>query len=161
MWFNPIMSWMIRSPLHFMVSKNMMLMTYTGRKSGKAYTTPLNYLAMDDAFYTTSYRDRVWWPNLRGGADVTLHLRGEEVPAKAETIEDQTDTGLSIDVDPYGRILAQTDFFGATDQKMVAQVPVRHVPTVYTAFGRWFEWLCLAGFLFVVAWTVIARRQVK
>jgi apolipoprotein N-acyltransferase len=67
----------------------------------------------------------------------------------------QTDTGLSIAVDAYGRVLAQTDFFGATDRTMVAQVPVMHVPTLYTAFGRWFEWLCPAGFLFVVAWALI------
>lgn len=88
MWFNPIMSWMIRSPLHFMVSKNMMLMTYTGRKSGKSYTTPMNYLALDGALFTNSYRERVWWRNLRGGADVTLRLRGEDVPAHAEVIEE-------------------------------------------------------------------------
>jgi len=73
----------------------------------------------------------------------------------------QTDTGLSIAVDPYGRILAQTDFFGATDRTLVAQVPVRHVATLYTAFGRWFEWLCLAGFLFVVARALIPRRSAK
>jgi apolipoprotein N-acyltransferase len=73
----------------------------------------------------------------------------------------QTDTGLSIAVDPYGRVLAQTDFFGATDRTMVAQVPMRHVTTIYTLFGRWFEWLCLAGFLFVVAWALVARRQAK
>jgi apolipoprotein N-acyltransferase len=72
----------------------------------------------------------------------------------------QTDLGLSIAVDPYGRILAQTDFFGATDRTMVAQVPVRHVPTLYTAFGRWFEWVCVAGFLYVVARALIARRPV-
>jgi apolipoprotein N-acyltransferase len=73
----------------------------------------------------------------------------------------QTHTGLSIAVDPYGRVLAQTDFFGATDRTMVAQVPVRHVPTLYTAFGRWFEWLCVAGFLLTIAWAVTARRQVR
>ncbi len=73
----------------------------------------------------------------------------------------QTHGGLSIAVDPYGRVLAQTDFYGATDRTMVAQVPVRHVTTIYTLFGRWFEWICLAGFLFVVAWAVIARRQVS
>jgi apolipoprotein N-acyltransferase len=77
----------------------------------------------------------------------------------------QTDAGLSIAVDPYGRVLAQTDFFGSTDPTMVAQIPVRHVATLYTAFGRWFEWLCLVGFLSVVAYVVaralIARRQMK
>ena len=96
MWYNPIMSWMIRSPLHFMVSKSMMLMTYTGRKSGKSYTTPMNYLAINGSFYTNSYRDRVWWRNLRGGAEVTLHLRGEEVPARAEVIEDQAAVAIAL-----------------------------------------------------------------
>jgi len=71
----------------------------------------------------------------------------------------QPHTGLSIAVDPYGRVLSQTDFFGATDRTMVAQVPVRHVPTLYTAFGRWLEWLAPIGFLFLVAWALIARRR--
>ena len=91
MWFNPIMSWMLRSPLYFIVSKNMMLMTYTGRKSGKSYTTPMNYLEMNGGLYTNSYRGRAWWRNLRGGAEVTLRLRGEDVHARAEVIEDQSD----------------------------------------------------------------------
>jgi len=73
----------------------------------------------------------------------------------------QTHTGLSIAVDPYGRVLAQTDFFGATDRTMVAQVPVRHVPTLYTALGRWLEWLFVAGFLFIVVWALIPRRSAK
>ena len=73
----------------------------------------------------------------------------------------QTHGGLSIAVDAYGRVLAQTDFFGATDRMLVAQVPTKHVATLYTAFGRWLEWLFLIGFLFVVAWALIARRRPK
>lgn len=91
MWFNPIMRWLLRSPIHFLVSRNMMLMTYTGRKSGKTYTTPMNYLKIQGVYYTISSRDRVWWRNLRGGAQVTLRLQGEDIPAWAECIEDQTE----------------------------------------------------------------------
>jgi apolipoprotein N-acyltransferase len=69
----------------------------------------------------------------------------------------QTDLGLSITVDPYGRVLAQTDYYGSTDRTMVAQVPARHVATIYTTFGRWFEWLCLAGFLYIVARVLVGR----
>lgn len=88
MWYNPIMRGLLKSPFHSIISKNMMLMTYTGRKSGKSYTTPMNYLTVNGALYTTSNRDRVWWRNLRGGADVTLTLRGREIPARAEAIKD-------------------------------------------------------------------------
>jgi deazaflavin-dependent oxidoreductase (nitroreductase family) len=96
MWYNPIMRGLLRSPLHFMVSNNMMLMTYTGRKSGKSYTIPMSYLENGDTLYTISSRDRVWWRNLRGGEDVTLTLRGEDIPARAETIEDPTKVANSL-----------------------------------------------------------------
>jgi len=71
----------------------------------------------------------------------------------------QTDAGLSIAVDPYGRVLAQTDYFGATDKTMVVQVPAKHVATIYTSIGRWFEWVCVVGFLFIVAWAFLAPRS--
>jgi apolipoprotein N-acyltransferase len=70
----------------------------------------------------------------------------------------QTDAGLSIAADAYGRVLAQTDFFGSTDRTMVAQVPTKHVATLYTAIGRYFEWLCLVGFLVVTGRALIVRR---
>jgi deazaflavin-dependent oxidoreductase (nitroreductase family) len=93
MWFNPIMTWLLRSPLHGLISGNTMLMTYQGRKSGKTYTTPVNYLRMQDSegqyLLTTSKRDRTWWRNLRGGASVTLRLRGKDLRARAEAIEDE------------------------------------------------------------------------
>lgn len=73
----------------------------------------------------------------------------------------QTDGGLSIAVDPYGRVLAQMDSFGATERTMIAQVPVKHVTTVYTLFGRWLEWLAPVGLLFFIGMVLYARRQVK
>jgi apolipoprotein N-acyltransferase len=72
----------------------------------------------------------------------------------------QTDLGLSIATDPYGRTLAEVDFFGATDRTMVAQVPTEHVATVYNLFGRWFEWVCSFAFLTVVAFAIVKRRSV-
>ena len=73
----------------------------------------------------------------------------------------QTHTGLSIAVDAYGHVLAQTDFFGATDRTLVAQVPVKDVTTIYALGGRWLEWLAPIGFLFLVGWALIRRRQAK
>ena len=71
----------------------------------------------------------------------------------------QVEGGESIAVDPYGRVLAQTNFFGSTDRTLVAQVPVKHVPTLYTSIGNWFEWLLLAGFLFTIVWALVAGRK--
>ena len=105
MWFNPIIQWLLRSPFHGFVSKNMMLITYTGRKSGRKYTTPVNYLRMtqgpDKFLATTSSRDRVWWRSLRGGAPVTIRLQGKDFPATAEVIED--DQGVAENLAAYLR----------------------------------------------------------
>ncbi|TFH35873.1 MAG: hypothetical protein E4G99_06270, partial [Anaerolineales bacterium] len=77
----------------------------------------------------------------------------------------QTDAGLSIAVDAYGHVLAQTDYFGSTDHTMVAQIPVKHVVTAYSLFGRWLDWICLVAFLVVIAYlvaqTMIARRNTR
>jgi hypothetical protein len=92
MWFDPITIWLLRSPLHGVMSKSTMLITCTGRKSGKSYTTPVNYWRMSDEggeyLLTTSYRRRTWWRNLRGVAPVSLHLQGRDLPARAEAFED-------------------------------------------------------------------------
>ena len=89
MWYNPIMRELLNSPMHFLVSQSMMLMTYQGRKSGKTYSVPMSYLENGEALYTISSRDRVWWRNLRGGASVTLRVRGADLQARAEAIEDE------------------------------------------------------------------------
>ena len=96
MWFNPIMRWLLRSPLHFFVSKNMMLMTYSGQKSGQSYSVPMNYLEIDGILYTISSRERVWWRNLRGGAQVMLRLKGNDIPARAEALEDEAQVASSL-----------------------------------------------------------------
>lgn len=90
MWFNPIMRWLVSSRLHFLVSQSVMLMTYRGRKSGKSYTVPMNYHVIDNQLYTLSSKDRVWWRNLESGADVSLRLKGRDLPARAHAIVEDT-----------------------------------------------------------------------
>jgi deazaflavin-dependent oxidoreductase (nitroreductase family) len=93
MWFNPIIEWLLRSPFHSFVSKNMMLITYIGRKSGKKYTTPVNYLNMvqdgDQFLATTSIRERTWWRNLRDRKPFTVRLQGKDYSAASDVIEDE------------------------------------------------------------------------
>ncbi len=90
MWFNPIMKWILRSPMHGLISKSVMLVTFAGRKSGKVYTVPVNYVRDGDQYLTVSYRQRNWWRNLRGGVPVTLHIEGQDLKAVAEVEEETT-----------------------------------------------------------------------
>jgi deazaflavin-dependent oxidoreductase (nitroreductase family) len=76
-WYNPFITALLRSPLHGLLSNGYMLITVTGRKTGRAYTTPVNYGRAGDTLTCLSKRDRTWWRNLRNGTPVTVLLRGE------------------------------------------------------------------------------------
>ena len=77
------------------------------------------------------------------------------------TLVRQADNGLSIVVDPYGRILAQTDHWTASDRVMVAQVPVSSAFSLYSYIGDAFAWLCMLGFVVLWGYVIVQRRQEK
>ena len=86
---NKAVKFILRSPLHGMISKYLLLITFTGRKSGKTYTTPVSYHSENNR--VTIFTHANWWKNLRGGALVHLRLRGQELQGLAEPVtEDKT-----------------------------------------------------------------------
>jgi len=84
--FNRMMKLILRSPLHGLVSRRTMLVTFTGRRSGKQYTTPVNYVRDGDTITLFSRRERRWWKNLRGGAPVSVRVRGQELKGVGEVV---------------------------------------------------------------------------
>jgi deazaflavin-dependent oxidoreductase (nitroreductase family) len=85
--YNPIVIWLLRSPLHELMGNSTMLITFAGRKSGKTYTTPVNYVWDDHSLLVVSPRDRLWWRNLRGGALVTVYVRGQSMNSIGSAFE--------------------------------------------------------------------------
>ncbi|UCH65447.1 MAG: hypothetical protein JSW63_12720 [Ignavibacterium sp.] len=72
----------------------------------------------------------------------------------------QTGNGLSIAVDYLGRTLAAMDHFTTDNHTMITKVPVRGVITVYAVIGDLFAWLCIAGLLFTIGWSLFRRNDV-
>jgi deazaflavin-dependent oxidoreductase (nitroreductase family) len=85
---NPFVTFLLRSPLHGLAGKNMVLITVTGRKSGKQYTTPVSSIRDGEALLIISLKDRTWWKNLQGGAQVTVSLQGHALQARGEVFTD-------------------------------------------------------------------------
>lgn len=85
---NPLVSLLLRSSLHRVVSHRLMLLTVTGRTSGTEYTFPVIYEREGGAIRVTS-QGTTWWKNLRdGGQVVTVLLEGERRTGRAEVMED-------------------------------------------------------------------------
>lgn len=96
MWFNPMMIWLLKSPLHFFISKGVMLVTVTGRKSGRVISTPTNYVHDGNTLWVISWRERTWWRNLRGGANVRVLLSGHSVEGRGQVVEEEKAVAQSL-----------------------------------------------------------------
>lgn len=71
------------------LSGNLMLISYTGRKSGKAYRQPVSYVRDGDVLLTPG--GGRWTLNLTDGGQprpVRIRLRGRDVPARGELVTD-------------------------------------------------------------------------
>ena len=93
---NDFVKILLNSPLQGLLGSNLMLITVLGRKSGRSITTPVNYYRVGNILWVISKRDRKWWRNVRGGADVILRLQGRTMQACAEAITDEQVIGAQI-----------------------------------------------------------------
>ena len=81
---NAIATAILRSPWHGMRSNQLLLLTFTGRKSGKEFTTPIRYVQEGETLQMTVVYP--WWKNLVGEATVRVLLRGEMRTGTAEVL---------------------------------------------------------------------------
>jgi apolipoprotein N-acyltransferase len=77
------------------------------------------------------------------------------------TLVRQADNGLSIVVDPYGRVSATMNHWNTTDRVMVALVPIQSTLTLYPYIGDLFAWLAIAGFIVLIIWVVVSGKREK
>lgn len=98
MWYNPFIITVLRSPVHFLASGMYMLVSFTGRKSGRRYVTPVQYRQRGSTLTFVTRRSRVWWRNLRDGAPITIRLRGQERSATAEVLEQQDEAARAAEI---------------------------------------------------------------
>ena len=87
---NDFLAFMLRTALHLFLG-NTMLITVTGCKTGKKYSTPVGFYrdGREGCLWVLTSRDRTWWRNLKHGASVSILLKGRIMPAFGEAELDQ------------------------------------------------------------------------
>ena len=78
------------------LSGNLMLISYTGRKSGKAYRQPVSYVRDGDVLLTPG--GGRWTLNLAGGRPARIRLRGRDEPARPELVTDPAEVERLLEV---------------------------------------------------------------
>jgi hypothetical protein len=87
---NATVSTLLRLPLvHHLVSRRLLLLKFTGHKSGKAYSVPVGYVREGTTVTILTKRIRAWWHNFEETAPVRLHLEGKVYEGKATALTEE------------------------------------------------------------------------
>ena len=79
---NDFVTFFLRTPLHVFLG-NTMLITVTGRKTGRKYSMPVGFYREGDCLWVMTSRNRTWWRNVKNGSNVSLLLKGKTIDAFA------------------------------------------------------------------------------
>jgi len=83
---NVVMRQVLRLPFPTPLSGSLMLLSFTGRKTGRTYHQPVSYVRDGDLLLTPG--GGRWKLNLRDDQPVRIRLRGRDVSARPEFIRD-------------------------------------------------------------------------
>ncbi len=86
---NPAMKALLRSPLHRLVSRHLMLLTFRGRKTGKTYDVVVGRHEVDGKLIVPlGTTGRRWRLNFRDGAPVEVTMEGRHRQGRGELVAD-------------------------------------------------------------------------
>ena len=88
-WLNALMRMLLHIPgLQRWLGRSTALITFTGRRSGVSYTTPVTYTRHNHEAILTAHESRQWWRNLETQPRVALRLAGSSHHGTARILRD-------------------------------------------------------------------------
>jgi len=79
---NPFVRVILKSPIHFILSHQILLFRVTGRKSKKIYEIPASYAHINDALVCVTLRENLWWKNFIDIEDQEIYFKGKKINKK-------------------------------------------------------------------------------
>ena len=79
LWFlvNPFVALLARSPLHFIISNQVLVIQFKGRRSGKSFLVPVSYHEHESSYTCVTLRSNIWWRNLKDISHTQIWLQGK------------------------------------------------------------------------------------
>jgi hypothetical protein len=84
------------------MSGNTLLLEFTGRKSGRALSTPISYHLADGTAHCFTTKAFGWWRNLTNGQTVSLVVRGERF-SSTPVVELTDHAEMAVQLDAFLR----------------------------------------------------------
>lgn len=84
-WSNPVTRWVLAGRFHAVMSGRLLLVAFTGRRSGRSYVTPVSYVLEGRRLLVPGGGS--WWKNL-GSAPVKVRLRGTWMSVTPQVLDE-------------------------------------------------------------------------
>ena len=99
MWriINPLVVLIAQSPIHLLVSTQILVTQFKRRKSGTQYCVPVSFHQNDNTYTCVTLRSNLWWKNLIGLKTTNVWLKGRLVNVNLD-LEFQDDELVKSDL---------------------------------------------------------------
>ncbi|GAA4291679.1 hypothetical protein [Mycobacterium paraffinicum] len=84
---NPMLGFLLRTPLAGSARKQLMVLNFTGRKTGRPFSLPVSAHMIDNQLYALT--GAPWKQNFRGGAPAQVVYDGKQTPMRGELLRDR------------------------------------------------------------------------
>jgi hypothetical protein len=84
---NPVLKFLLGTPLAGPARKQLMVLSFTGRKTGRPYSIPVSAHVIDDDLYALA--NAPWKQNFRNGAPAEVVYDGKTTAMRGELIRDR------------------------------------------------------------------------
>ena len=96
---NPVTIAIAKSPLHFLISQNLVVLNFKGMKTGNHYSLPVSYYENPPGNLScVTDRPNVWWRNLLHATNIKILYKGRLTDALV-TIEHQNNRIIADKLD--------------------------------------------------------------
>lgn len=130
---NLVVVMLLKSPIHRFWSDSLVVIGFTGRKTGKTYKTPVRYVRKGDVVQCFTSKNGGWWRNIAASGEATLLLGGNQSPFTADIVTEEPDRvrqALLDCLDLYPQDSVYHDIRMGSDGKPISEDVERELPNV-------------------------------
>ncbi|MEY2972375.1 MAG: hypothetical protein RI886_152 [Pseudomonadota bacterium] len=88
---NPLVVLLLRSPLHFLASKNLIFISFKGRKTKRSFNIPVSYHQDGNELIALTLKKNLWWKNLKNLESTMIRLRGKSLTVRLSIVENDVE----------------------------------------------------------------------
>ena len=76
---NPIVRLILKSPIHSLISHQILLFRVVGRRSKRIFEIPASYAHINDSLVCVTLRENLWWKNFKDIETQEIYFKGKKI----------------------------------------------------------------------------------